>query len=137
MTTKEQERKALEKIKAIIAELDSDGYVATAFEGCIEDAETNIEYDWACSMKERAETAERELDLEREKIAKLQNEIDGLKTINHNLNTELNKAHDDCKNYYDCCMENWNNFREQEDRAEALELEVIKLKAKLYDYMTK
>jgi hypothetical protein len=31
--------------------------------------------------------------------------------------------------------ENWNRFREQENKVEALELELVKLKAKLYDMM--
>lgn len=53
MTTKEQERKALEKIKKIVAELGPDSYVGTAFEGCFEDAETNIENDFAFSMAQR------------------------------------------------------------------------------------
>lgn len=55
MVTKEQERKALNKIKNIVEELGNDSYVAMAFEGCFEDAETNIENDWACSWKQRAE----------------------------------------------------------------------------------
>ena len=55
MVTKEQERKALNKIKNIVEELGEDSYVAMAFEGCFEDAETNIENDWACSWKQRAE----------------------------------------------------------------------------------
>ena len=53
--TKEQERKALEKIKKIVDELGPDSYVGTAFRGCFEDAEQNINNDFACSMKERYE----------------------------------------------------------------------------------
>lgn len=59
MTTKEQERKALAQIKNIIDSLGESSYIATAFEGCIEDAEYNIENDFACSMKDRADTAEK------------------------------------------------------------------------------
>lgn len=57
MTTKKQEREALEQIWKIVEKLGADSYVATAFEGCFEIAETNIENDWACSMKQRAESA--------------------------------------------------------------------------------
>jgi len=67
MTTKEQERKALAQIKKIIEGLGEDSYIGTAFEGCFEIAAENIENDWACSMKQRAESAEKEgykLDLE-------------------------------------------------------------------------
>lgn len=58
--TKEQERKALEKIKKIVEELGEDSYIGMAFEGCFEIAEENIENDFGCSMKQRAEHAEKE-----------------------------------------------------------------------------
>lgn len=57
MTTKEQERKALEQIRAIVKDLGDDSYIATAFEGCFEIAAENIENDAACSMKQRYEEA--------------------------------------------------------------------------------
>lgn len=53
MTTKEQERKALAQIKKIVESLGEDSYIGIALEGCLEDAETNIENDWALSMKDR------------------------------------------------------------------------------------
>ena len=58
MTTKEQECKALEQIRKIIDGLGPDSYVGTAFEGCFEIAAENIDNDFACSMKQRAESAE-------------------------------------------------------------------------------
>ena len=72
MTTKEQERKALAQIKKIVDSLGENSYVATAFEGCFEDAEYNIENDFACSMKQRAESAEK-------KAARLEAENSSLK----------------------------------------------------------
>ena len=62
MTTKEQERKALEKIRKIVEELGENSYVGTAFEGCFEIAEENIYNDFACSMKQRAEAAQKEVE---------------------------------------------------------------------------
>lgn len=59
-TTKEQEIKALEKIKKIVADLGEDSYIGMAFDGCFEVAEENIENDFACSIKQRAEHAEME-----------------------------------------------------------------------------
>lgn len=53
--TKAQERETLEKIKAMVAELGPQSYLATAFEGVFEDAEQNIEDDAAYSMKARLE----------------------------------------------------------------------------------
>lgn len=55
--TKKQELDALETIKKLLADLGPDSYLATAFEGCIEDAELNIENDWACSQKQLADAA--------------------------------------------------------------------------------
>lgn len=60
--SKEQERKALESIRAIIATLGPNSYLATAFEGCFEIAEENINNDFADSMKDRWLTADRKLN---------------------------------------------------------------------------
>ena len=43
IATKQQERAALEKIRKIVAELGPDSYIATAFDGCFEDAEANVD----------------------------------------------------------------------------------------------
>ena len=51
MTTKEQERKALARIRKIVAELGEDSYLATAFDGTWELAESNIENDFANSTR--------------------------------------------------------------------------------------
>ena len=81
MTSKEQEKKALDQIRKIVEGLGSDSYVATAFEGCFEVAVTNIENDWACSMKQRADSAEK-------KVSKL--ELD-----NRDLRLAIKNAKDD------------------------------------------
>jgi hypothetical protein len=60
MTTKDQESKVLEQIRKLVAGLGEDSYVAKAFEGCFEIAEDNITNNFACSMKQRAESAEKE-----------------------------------------------------------------------------
>lgn len=60
MTTKEQERKAIEKIREIVEGLGADSYVRTAMAGVLEVAEQNIEYDSAFSLKAQAEMAEKE-----------------------------------------------------------------------------
>lgn len=74
-TTKEQERKAVEKIRKIVSELGEGSYVGTALEGCLEDAESNIENDFGDSMKRRWEYAEAQLKTAREEIASLKNEL--------------------------------------------------------------
>lgn len=60
MTTKEQERQAIAKIKKIVEGMGENSYLATAMEGVLETAEENIEYDAAFSLKGRAEVAEKE-----------------------------------------------------------------------------
>lgn len=88
MTTKEQELKALAQIKKIVDGLGENSYIAAAFEGCFEIAEDNIGNDFACSMKQRAESAGKEaenlkkencelrdmLNEQREKVEKLTQE---------------------------------------------------------------
>lgn len=59
--TKAQEREALEKIKAMVEELGPQSYLKTAFEGVFQDAEENIEFDAAFSMKQRYESSEEKL----------------------------------------------------------------------------
>lgn len=59
--TKEQEREALEKIKAMVAELGPDSYLKAAFTGVFEVAELNIQDDAAYSLKARLEDTEKRL----------------------------------------------------------------------------
>lgn len=138
--TKDQERKALEKIRKIVEELGENSYVGTALEGCFEIAEENIDNDFACSMKQRAEAAEKKALTYKEaadnsaisaknatsaeakayeRIKELEKQLLNVKEISSKNNEQA--------------INNWNKFREQEERADALEQEIIKLKAKLYD----
>lgn len=75
MTTKGQEREALEKIRAIVEALGQDSYIGTALEGCLEIAEENIENDFACSMKQRVEASVVENSRLKEKIAELESKL--------------------------------------------------------------
>lgn len=60
MTTKEQERQAIEKIRKIVEGLGENSYVGFAMDGILELAEDNIREDTAYSMKERAEIAQKD-----------------------------------------------------------------------------
>lgn len=53
---KETERAFLNEIKEILEGLGKNSYCAMAFEGCVEDAEENIDNDFAVSMKGRWQT---------------------------------------------------------------------------------
>lgn len=79
MTTKDQERKALEQIRKIVEGLGPDSYIATAFDGCFEVAEENIENDFACSMKQRVEAVVVENTKLRDKIKALELDVRDLR----------------------------------------------------------
>lgn len=76
IATKEQERKALEKIKKIVSDLGPDSYLSTAFKGCFEDAEYNIENDFACSPYDRWISEKRRADSLEEQIETLKKDYE-------------------------------------------------------------
>jgi thiamine biosynthesis lipoprotein ApbE len=138
--TKEQELKAVEKIKKILAELGNDpenSYVCCALDGCIEDAEDNIEDDAAYSWKERAESAKRKLEnaeTDREYFRQeAQRQSEHTETAEKQL-TEAKKA---CTDLYNKQVELMDRNSELEEQLKAQELEIMKLKAKLYDLLVK
>lgn len=142
MTTKDQERKALAQIRKIVEGLGENSYIAMAFEGCFEIAEENIDNDFGCSMKNRAEAAEAKLTKANELLELAEagnnvyeNRISGLEVEVEKKNECIEELRKDCSEAKNIAIKNWNCFREQEDRADALEQEIIKLKAKLYDMM--
>ena len=89
MTTKEQELKALARIEKIVADLGEDSYLSFAFEGCFNIARENIENDFACSMKQRWESACREVESQKESINKLTTENKELKEETESLKSEI------------------------------------------------
>lgn len=148
VSTKEQERKALAQIRKIVEDLGENSYVGTAFIGCFEDAEENIENDFAFSMYGRYKSIESEYeDLYKEnrelveKMSKLESEvksqsetIDQLRSSSVEDSNIIKKQRDtyvELKNTYD------STYAEQADRIKELEQEVIVLKAKLYDLIVK
>lgn len=82
MTTKEQERQAIAKIRRIVEGLGENSYIGFAMDGVLEVAEQNIEDDAAYSMKERMEIAERREQERRERAKKLE---EGLKAAQTEL----------------------------------------------------
>jgi len=148
VSTKEQERKALEQIKKILEELGNGSYVVTAFKGCVEDAERNIENDFAFSMKDRYESeanrnrelVEQNTKLNRrvsnleDTIRELTRQIDTIEATNEEAYNELSAEYTQVWN----SVEEANERREEAERLEKLyEQEVIRLKAKLYDLLVK
>lgn len=103
MTTKEQERQAIAKIRRIVEGLGENSYIGFAMDGVLEVAEQNIEDDAAYSMKERMENAERREQEQRERAEKLKKELEAAKSElaqckewwkdqQKNLNEELRKT---------------------------------------------
>ena len=72
IATKQQERDTLAAIRKMVEELGPQSYLATAFEGCFEDAEQNIEDDAAYSMKAR-------LEIQAQRAIERGHEVDRLK----------------------------------------------------------
>ena len=92
MITKEQEKAALNKIRQIFAALGADSYVVVAFEGCVEIAEENIRNDSACSMKQRAKSAEKELEVANARVNQLRQRIAEEQTKNERFQEMLEDA---------------------------------------------
>lgn len=142
MTSKDQERKALEQIRKIVAGLGEESYIGKAFEGCFEIASDNIDNDFWNSQKDSIESLKKSLDSAASKMNDKVEELIEMKKRAEAAEIQFNmtqKTADSwCAKYHeaaDRATENWNKFREMEDKVEALELENMKLKAKLYDMM--
>lgn len=89
MASKQQERDALAAIKKMVEDLGPQSYLATAFAGCFEIAEQNIEYDFGDSMQGRCEFAQDKLVAAQEEAAKWLREAEERKQIAEAKNAEL------------------------------------------------
>lgn len=125
MTTKEQERKALDQIRKIMQSLGEDSYINTAFAGCLEVAETNIENDWACSMKERAEIAEKKAEKLELDNRDLQNAIKRIKEESSKKITALEAQTLTAEDLTDCHQLANNAASEAERQMRAAALEIV------------
>ena len=152
--TKDQEREALEKIKAILDTLGLDSYVGTAFEGCLEIAEENIENDFAFSMKQRVEAAvvensrlkERVQELE-DKLAESEKDYEAAHAAAHlvadekdaeiqRLKTQVQELSEKLASAEEAPEDANEEAGSAEARSGEAQAEIVRLKAKLYDYMT-
>lgn len=133
--TKAEERKALDRIRKIVAECGADSYIATALDGALELADQNIEEDAAYSTRyyidkchaaaddarKAKEAADHDLQIAREQAA------------------EWTKAAVEIKGKWRTAVADAEKAREDKNKAVVrqaeLEQEVIRLKAMLFDYM--
>lgn len=155
IATKDQERKALAKIKKIVEELGEGSYLAMTFEGCWDMAEDNITNDFGNSWYDAAQHEAKESYKKDEEIRNLKAQV-----------KELQAAHDKDEEYYkeqmaagdtnskmlaekvdrleeklldsnECARHNWELYSNLQAENEKLQQEVIELKAKLYDLLVK
>ena len=123
MVTKDDERKALKKIRDIIDGLGgNESYIGMALEGCLEIAESNIDNDFGESMLDRFQCSEKRL---KEK----ENELSAVKDQQESLKKDMR------------IILEISNVRAQEIgrcRAEvnALRKENLELKGRLYDILS-
>ena len=146
--TKAEEREVLEQVRNLIAGTD---YIRQAFTGILEMAEQNIDCDMWDSMPDRLESRDREIQkLKAEiirqnkesgaKIVELEHERDVLRKqvedLNHDYsieekhNAELIKALKDMNVEYGKAQD---ALAEWQERAGNMKLEIIELKAEIYD----
>lgn len=146
MATKAQERAALEKIRKIVDGLGEDSYIGHAMDGVFEDAEQNIENDFWNSYRDRYEyrdaecgRLEKEVDKANERAAEAerrQKMAEGLVQTKTEEATHWFDLYNTVKTNADAAkLEAHNSTAELQRKVEEQELEIIKLKAKLYDMM--
>ena len=148
MATKADERKALEEIRRIVASLGNDSYLAMAFDGCFEMAESNIENDFANNPKKSIENLQRDL---RVANAKIKNAEEAYEIVLKREQSEKKSWDAEEKKYKDRLsglikekfkiLDEATELKKDYDafgeKLETLELENMKLKARLYDLMVK
>lgn len=139
MTTKQQEREALRKIREIVEALGEHSYIGTAFEGVFEIAEENIEYDFGCSLKQQVESLEEQDRANKETIEKLRKENALFSGRLYECMEEHKREVTELREELDASAEeirlNFNSTLEA--LLKGKDNEIMKLKARLYDLMTK
>ncbi|MCJ7861215.1 MULTISPECIES: hypothetical protein [unclassified Blautia] len=135
--TKDEEFKALEKMRKIVEGLGEDSYIGTAFEGCFEVAEDNIRNDFLCSMRQRWLSAEKETEKFSQELKERDNQIEQLKKEINGLESDREALTKRCESLSDNNTKLWNQYRECQEKVEPAEMEIMQLKAKLYDLICK
>lgn len=130
LITKEDERVALRKIKKIVENLGSDSYLATAFDGVWEIAEKNIDNDWACSARKYIDNfykIQGKLNAALNSLSEKEKEEDYLQDLVLEKNEKIQKLE----------YEFNESITAMKKELDEKDQETIRLKAKLYDLMTK
>ena len=144
MATKAEERKALEQIEKIIASLGPDSYIGMAMDGMIEDAKENIENDFALSMKDRVETEKKKLAIREGQMDRMAKDLLQTRKEKERALTQLQQVTEERTDLWrrlreteQTAMENLDSLTVLRDMCKAQEDQILRLKAKLYDFMVK
>ena len=144
MATKDEERQALEKIKKIISALGEDSYIGFAFDGCVDLALENIENDFASSYKAKAENEAKKKAELLGLNAELEKEVELYKGLTDEtakkaeaLNAKILEIDSKAKNLEADLISTVADLEDSRIALAEKDSEIIALKAKLYDYITK
>lgn len=151
MATRQQEREALEQIRKIVEGLGKDSYIGTAMAGMFEDAEENIENDFAMSWKDRAESKDREIEALRAENKRLREIAENSEKqakvfeLDAERASKMAQGHAaDAQGWMDKAKEKDQKISDLNDVIRGKDsllakrdFEVMQLKAKLYDMMVK
>lgn len=151
MTMKQQEIEAMNKIKDIVAGLGVDSYIGTAMDGVWEIMEENIENDFAISVRDKLNSKDKDIVAVKNERAKLQFEIQSVDSALKFTEKSLSDAKQEIKLMKEAMDANERTIHEQSNEISTLhgenadvvtenarlKEEIIHLKAKLYDLITK
>ena len=131
ITTKEQERNTLEKIKQMVAELGKDSYLAAAFIGAFELAEQNIENDLSNTTQEYIDQAINAIENEnraKKELAEVKAKLEYVRNAHLNAAKTLEETSEKAKKYA-------YEIDDLKEKLKTAKMEIIMLKATLYDYI--
>ena len=89
MATKDQEREVLQQIKAMVADLGPDSYIATAFRGVFDIAEENIDNDFSGNLVDHAQELGEQLAQRTVQVGQLADELAEYKARAEAAETQL------------------------------------------------
>jgi len=143
MTTKEQERKALEQIRKIVAALGENSYLGSAFDGAFQLAENNIEDDAAYTTSYYIEqTHISELNLRHEKNKwdeqreSLERHLNDARAVIGKQQDAIREKEASTKTLADRNINLASVIDDMKKDVDKRDTEIVNLKAKLYDLMT-
>lgn len=141
--TKDQERKALEQIKKIVEDLGEDSYIAIAFDGVWELAEENIERDFGCSCRwyvdnfhETHDAYTKLVDDHDKQVTELEAELVRKESIISEQEIHFQELEKTYEAANEVKFDRGIEISNLKDKLGFANREIVKLKAKLYDYMT-